>query len=76
MNILTNTPKKKTNDKVLYKGVAIAIAIVTIGGFIDAMIFDGVTIQTAIAVSIIAGFILGISWVSAITGMKIKELVL
>ena len=78
MNELTTKPKNKSNDKVLYLGIVISIVIVIFGGLIDATQVFGEegTLPIIIASCITTGVIVGITLVSAKTGIPVKELVI
>jgi len=69
--------KKPTNLKPLYWGVAFAVVVIFTGGGLDSShIFgDGSTLLIQVTVSVLAGLIIGVTWISANTGVKVKELI-
>jgi hypothetical protein len=76
MNELQNLPKKKMNFRAIYMGIVIAGITLLIGGIIDdshvfgegsAPIIQGSAIM-------ITGFVMGVAFISANTGVKVKEL--
>lgn len=68
---------KPLNNKPLYIGIVIAILVIAVGGGIDASHVFGkeATLPIQILVSVLAGLILGVSFISANTRMSIKELI-
>jgi uncharacterized protein YneF (UPF0154 family) len=76
MNDLTKTPKKKMNEKMLWFGVAISVIVILIGGIIDSSHIFGKegTLPIQVSVCILTGMIIGVTWISAKTGVKVKEL--
>ena len=78
MNELIDKPRRKRNNKVIYKAIAITVALVSFGEILDATQVFGeqAQIPIIIATTLISGVIVGISIVSANTGMAVKELVI
>ena len=78
MNEPTSIRKTKPSQTILYKGIVIAIAIVVFGGGLDYLQIFGEegTLPIVISVCLIAGVLVGITLVSANTGLTIKELVI
>jgi len=69
--------KKPINQKPLYLGIAFTVVIILIGGIVDSSHIFGneSTLLIQVTVSVLAGLIMGVGWISANTGVKVKELI-
>ena len=78
MNELTNKPKNKPNQKVLYKAIAVSLVVVFFGGMLDSSEVFGEQAHMPIimTVSVFTGVAIGIAFCSVKTGLTIKELVI